>query len=150
MKKVVLKIALTSDEYRDLDLPQYMTTGSAGMDLCAALQETYILEPGKYKTIPTGIRIAVPPGFEAQVRPRSGLAARNGVTILNTPGTIDSDYRGEVRVILINHGQTPFEIKRNDRIAQLIISSVEQVAIEVVKELEETNRGSGGFGHTGV
>lgn len=133
----------------DIPLPQYMTEGSAGMDLAANVTENTYLEPGEFKVIPCGIRLELPMGFEAQVRPRSGLAAKNGITVLNSPGTIDSDYRGEIKVILINHGKNKFEIKRGDRIAQLVISKVEKVEI-VQNHLHETGRGESGFGHTGV
>jgi dUTP pyrophosphatase len=107
------------------------------------------LAPGRYAVVPTGIRIALPAGYEAQLRPRSGLAAQHGVTVLNAPGTIDADYRGEVRAILINHGAEPFVIHRGDRIAQLVVAPAPRVEVELVDELNETQRGSGGFGHTG-
>ncbi len=134
-----------------LALPAYETTGSAGMDLRAALPafESVVLKPGERKLIPTGLKIALEPGYEAQVRPRSGLALKHGVTCLNSPGTIDSDYRGEVGVILINHGQIPFEIQRGERIAQLVIASYAQAVMAEVEALDETARGAGGFGSTG-
>ena len=134
-----------------LALPAYETSGSAGMDLRAALPEAepVILAPGERKLIPTGLKIALEPGYEAQVRPRSGLALKHGVTCLNSPGTIDSDYRGEVGVILINHGQIPFEIRRGERIAQLVIASYAQAVMAEVEALDETARGAGGFGSTG-
>ena len=134
-----------------LALPAYETTGSAGMDLRAALPEfePVILAPGERKLIPTGLRIALEPGFEAQVRPRSGLALKHGVTCLNSPGTIDSDYRGEVGVILINHGQIAFEINRGERIAQMVIAPCVQAVMAEVDALDETARGAGGFGSTG-
>ena len=134
-----------------LALPAYETTGSAGMDLRAALPEfePVILAPGERRLIPTGLKIALEPGYEAQVRPRSGLALKHGVTCLNSPGTIDSDYRGEVGVILINHGELPFEIKRGDRIAQMVIARYEQAQMVEVESLDETARGAGGFGSTG-
>jgi dUTP pyrophosphatase len=134
-----------------LALPAYETTGSAGMDLRAALPEfePVVLQPGERKLIPTGLKIALEPGYEAQVRPRSGLALKHGVTCLNSPGTIDSDYRGEVGVILINHGQIPFEIRRGERIAQLVIASYAQAVMAEVEALDETARGAGGFGSTG-
>jgi len=134
----------------DIPLPQYMTEGASGMDLAANIAENIYLEPGEFKVIPCGIQLELPRGFEAQVRPRSGLAAKYGVTVLNSPGTIDSDYRGEIKVILINHGKEKFEIKRGDRIAQLVISKVEQVEIVQNSHLGKTTRGEGGFGHTGV
>lgn len=134
-----------------LALPAYETAGSAGMDLRAALgeDETVVLEPGQRKLIPTGLKIALEPGYEAQVRPRSGLAAKAGITCLNTPGTIDSDYRGEVKVILANLGDEDFVIRRGDRIAQLVIAPVAQAAWSEVASLDETARGAGGFGSTG-
>ncbi len=134
---------------RDLPLPAYMTEHAAGMDLQAAVAEPLTLSPGEYALVPTGIRIAVPPGYEGQVRPRSGLAARNGVSVVNAPGTIDADYRGEVCVVLINHGKEPFAISRGDRIAQLVICPVARARIEPADELDDTKRGEGGFGHTG-
>ncbi|GAA0381993.1 dUTP diphosphatase [Brevundimonas terrae] len=134
-----------------LDLPAYETTGSAGMDLRAAIGEGEVLtlQPGARALVPTGLKIALEPGFEAQVRPRSGLALKHGITTLNSPGTIDSDYRGEVGVILINHGQAAFDIRRGERIAQMVIARHEQAAISVVTTLDETERGEGGFGSTG-
>ena len=134
----------------DLPLPKYETKGSAGMDLIAAIDEAIILKPGEVKLIKTGIAIALEIGFEAQVRPRSGLALKNGITVLNTPGTIDSDYRGEVCVILINHSQTDFKIERGMRIAQMIIAEYKQAKIVEVGDLDETARGVGGFGSTGL
>ncbi|MDX1641935.1 MAG: dUTP diphosphatase [Balneolaceae bacterium] len=133
-----------------LPLPQYETKGSAGFDLRAAVDEPVTLAPGKRALIPIGIRIALPEGFEAQIRPRSGLAYKSGITMLNSPGTIDSDYRGEIKVIVINHGEEDFKIKRGDRIAQMVISSVQQIEIQEVFELPKTKRGEGGFGSTGV
>jgi len=133
----------------DLPLPRYMTEGSAGMDLLAAVDEPVVLEPGERRMVPSGISIALPVGYEAQVRPRSGLAVRHGVTLLNTPGTIDSDYRGEVCVILVNLGAEPFKVGRGDRIAQMIVAPVVQAEWEEGAELPETRRNSGGFGHTG-
>ena len=134
---------------RDLPAPEYMTEHAAGMDLRAAVEGSVTIEPGRYALVPTGIRIAVPFGYEAQVRPRSGLAAAHGVTVLNTPGTIDADYRGEVSVILANHGQVPFVIARGDRIAQLVVAPVTRVRVEITETLDATPRGDGGFGHTG-
>lgn len=134
-----------------LPLPAYETGGSAGMDLRAAVAEDapLTLSPGARALVPTGLKIALEPGFEAQVRPRSGLALKHGLTCLNSPGTIDSDYRGEVGVILINHGQEPFVIRRGERIAQMIIARHEQAAMLEVEALDETARGAGGFGSTG-
>jgi len=133
----------------DIPLPAYETDHAAGMDLRAAVRDPITLEPGARALVPTGIRIALPPGTEAQVRPRSGLAIRHGVSMVNTPGTIDADYRGEIRVILINHGQEPFLIGRGDRIAQLVVAPVLRAAWDLVDDLDATARGDGGFGHTG-
>jgi len=134
-----------------LPLPTYETGGSAGMDLRAAVSEDapLTLAPGARALVPTGLKIALDPGYEAQVRPRSGLALKHGITCLNSPGTIDSDYRGEVGVILINHGQEPFIIKRGERIAQMVIARHEQAEMIEVESLDETARGAGGFGSTG-
>ena len=135
----------------DLPLPAYETGGSAGMDLRAAVAEDVplTLAPGARALVPTGLKIALEPGYEAQVRPRSGLALKHGLTCLNSPGTIDSDYRGEVGVILINHGQEAFVIRRGERIAQMVIARHEQAAMVEVGALDETARGAGGFGSTG-
>jgi dUTP pyrophosphatase len=134
-----------------LELPFYATEGAAGMDVRAATPEgeTWVLKPGERRLVPTGFAIAVPRGHECQVRPRSGLALRHGITCLNTPGTVDSDFRGEVGVILVNLGQEDFPIRRGDRIAQLVIAAYERVAWNEVDQLEETERGEGGFGSTG-
>jgi len=132
----------------DLELPRYHTAGSSGLDLRANVEDVMILKPGDFAAVPVGIRIAIPPGFEAQVRPRSGLAAKFGVTVLNTPGTVDSDYRGEIKVILINHGKQDFEITRGMRIAQMVIMKVCMPDFCEVQELDTTQRGEGGFGHT--
>jgi len=134
-----------------LALPAYETAGSAGMDLRAAVAafEPVVLAPGERRLIPTGLKVALEPGYEAQVRPRSGLALKHGVTCLNSPGTIDSDYRGEVGVILINHGQVAFEIQRGERIAQMVIAPYAQAVMAEVEALDETARGAGGFGSTG-
>ena len=134
----------------DLPLPEYATAQSAAVDLQAAIDGKLVLEPGKRALVETGIAIALPAGFEAQVRPRSGLAAKNGVTVLNSPGTIDADYRGEIKVILINHGDVAFEIERGMRIAQLVVAPVTQVSWRAVDDLDETARGAGGFGSTGT
>ena len=138
------------DHNRDLPLPRYETSGAAGMDLLAAVTADVVLQPGARAIIPTGLQMAIPEGFEVQVRPRSGLAAKNGVTVLNSPGTIDSDYRGEVGVILINHGTEPFTIMRGSRIAQMVIASVTQGTLIEADSLDATARGAGGFGSTGV
>ncbi|OPZ00752.1 deoxyuridine 5'-triphosphate nucleotidohydrolase [Bradyrhizobium sacchari] len=134
-----------------LPLPAYQTAEAAGLDLMAAVPEAepMTLAPGQYALVPTGLAIALPPGFEAQVRPRSGLAAKHGVTVLNSPGTIDADYRGEIKVILINHGAASFVIKRGERIAQMVIAPVVQAALVPVATLSATDRGAGGFGSTG-
>lgn len=134
-----------------LALPAYQTVHAAGLDLLAAVPEEtpVIIQPGQRGLIPTGLMIAVPPGFEAQVRPRSGLALKHGVTVLNSPGTVDADYRGEVSVLLINHGDEPFTIRRGERIAQLVIAAVAQANLVAVTLLPPTDRGGGGFGSTG-
>lgn len=129
--------------------PEYSTALSAGMDIRANLEEPVVLEPGQRKLIPTGLFIALPKGFEAQIRPRSGLALKSGLSIVNAPGTIDADYRGEIGVILINHSQEPFTIRDGERICQMVIARHEVVCWEVCSSLDETERGEGGFGHTG-
>jgi len=134
----------------DLAIPKRMTEGSAGFDLQAAVDEPIILAPGERKLIPTGFAMAMPNELEAQIRPRSGLAYKHGITCLNTPGTIDADYRGEVKVLLVNFGSEPFTIERGERIAQMLFGLVPKVAIEEADELPDTVRGAGGFGHTGV
>lgn len=134
----------------DIPVPRYETEQSAGLDLAAAIDETIVLEPMERALIPTGLSIALPTGYEAQVRPRSGLALKQGVTVLNTPGTIDADYRGEVKVILINLGAKPVEITRRMRIAQMVIAPVTQAGFVEVEVLDETERGAGGFGSTGT
>ena len=131
-------------------LPRYMSDGAAGLDLCACVAEPVILEPGRRAAIGTGVAMAIPAGYEGQVRPRSGLAARAGLTVLNTPGTIDCDYRGEVMVLLINHGDAPATIASGMRIAQLVIAPVTRVSVAEVQTLSETARGGGGFGSTGT
>lgn len=138
------------DSYEGLPLPCYQTEGSAGFDFLAANSEEIVIEPGKWVMIPTGLKFAIPQGCELQVRPRSGLAVKNGVTVLNTPGTIDSDYRGEVKVILINLGDSAFVVERGMRIAQGILAPYYKAEFSVSDSLDETERGAGGFGHTGV
>jgi dUTP pyrophosphatase len=133
-----------------LPLPAYMSDHAAGADLCAAVDDEIILQPGERALVPTGLAIALPAGYEAQIRPRSGLALRDGITCLNSPGTIDADYRGEVRVVLANLGSDPVVIRRGDRIAQMIVAPVVQAVFDVVEELPATPRGDGGFGSTGV
>ena len=132
----------------DIPLPQYMTNHSAGMDICAAVAKEEIIAPGQRKKIPTGIAVALPEGYEAQIRPRSGLALNKGITLLNSPGTIDADYRGEIALIVINHGEEPFVVKRGMRLAQMVVQKFSQVDWVETAELSETSRGSGGFGHT--
>jgi dUTP pyrophosphatase len=136
---------------KGLALPAYQSVDAAGLDLLAAVPEDtpLVLAPGKHAMVPTGLAIALPPNFEAQVRPRSGLAAKHGVTVLNSPGTVDADYRGEISVILINHGAAPFTIRRGERIAQMVIAPVVQARLLQVSSLSATDRGSGGFGSTG-
>ena len=147
----VLSVAIKRlDHAADLNLPAYATADSAGMDLLAAVEAPVSLAPGERQLIPTGIALALPPGTEAQVRPRSGLALKHGVTVLNAPGTIDADYRGEVGVILVNHGERPFVIERGSRIAQMVVAAYARVAWTVSADLEASARGAGGFGSTGV
>lgn len=134
----------------DLPLPKKMSPGSSGYDLVAAIYEPVIIDSKSWQLIPTGIALSMPKGLEAQIRPRSGLALKHGITVLNAPGTIDADYRGEIGVILLNLGEKPFVVKRGDRIAQLVFTQVSEVQLEVVKQLDETQRGEGGFGHTGI
>jgi dUTP pyrophosphatase len=133
-----------------LPLPEYQTKGSAGLDLKANLDAAVSIKPGKYELIPTGLYIEIPEGNEAQIRPRSGLALKHGITVLNSPGTIDSDYRGEVKVLLINHGAEDFKVENGDRIAQMIFAKVEQCQWIESQDLSDTERGKGGYGHTGV
>lgn len=134
----------------DLPLPRYETAGAAGMDILAAITTDITLEPGARAIVPTGLQMQIPAGFEVQIRPRSGLAAKNGVTVLNSPGTIDSDYRGEIGIILINHGTEAFTITRGTRIAQMVIASVTQGTLIEACTLDSTARGAGGFGSTGI
>ncbi|MDM8543180.1 dUTP diphosphatase [Desulfococcaceae bacterium HSG7] len=146
---------LHPDTDADLALPRYMTSGASGMDICAALETSLTLAPGKIALIPTGFAIAIPNGFEAQIRPRSGLAVKHGIGIINSPGTIDADYRGEVKIALINLGQAPYTVRRGDRIAQMIFQNVCRANLQVELDsdswqLDDTERNDGGFGHTGV
>lgn len=145
-----MNISRTSQDFLDLPLPMYSTSGSAGMDVHAALSEPMTIPPGSVAMIPTALSIALPAGLECQVRSRSGLAAKHGVFTLNSPGTIDSDYRGEIKVILANFGGAPFTINRGDRIAQLVVARYESVQWNEVSSLDETERGAGGFGSTGI
>jgi dUTP pyrophosphatase len=150
LKTVVIKISwLDPESAGDLDLPTYHSADASGMDVAAAIAEPLKLAPGEIIMIPTNLAVAIPPGFEIQVRPRSGLAIKHGVTIINSPGTIDADYRGEVKIGLINLGLKPYTIQRGDRVAQLVVSPVHRADLQVVTELERTVRQAGGFGHTG-
>jgi dUTP pyrophosphatase len=146
MTKVLIK---KLNNLKDIPLPHYATAQSAGMDLSAAIDEPIIIKAGQVQIVPTGIAIALPADTEAQVRPRSGLAAKNSITVLNSPGTVDADYRGEIKAILINHGQEDFTITPGMRIAQMVIAKYEHVQLEEVDSLDETDRGTGGFGSTG-
>ncbi|MBN1756412.1 dUTP diphosphatase [bacterium] len=146
MEYLTIKIKLIRG---DSCLPRYMTPLASGVDLYASIPETLVIPAGDFIMVPTGIAAEIPPGFEGQVRPRSGLAARNGIGLLNAPGTIDADYRGEIKVILFNFGDTDFPVKPGERIAQLIFSKVYHANFEIVEELDSTERGKGGFGHTG-
>ena len=134
----------------DLPLPSYESEGASGMDIRAAVEDTVLLSPGEIKLIPTGLAISMPSGYEAQIRPRSGLALKHGVGMVNSPGTIDSDYRGEIGIILINWGRKPFPIKRGDRIAQMIVAKTWPVELVEMEDLDDTVRGRGGFGHSGI
>ncbi len=149
MAKINLEIKRISDKFSDIELPHYATTGSAGMDVRAAIDSEMIIEAGKVVLVPTNLSVAIPEGYEIQVRPRSGLAAKHGIGLLNSPGTIDSDYRGEIKIILFNFSNEDFIIKRGERIAQLILAKVTIANLIEVQELSSTVRGSGGFGHTG-
>ena len=146
---VIKIVRLRPDTDSDIPLPRYMTSQSAGMDLCAAIKEDLILNKGELTLIPTGFAIALPEGFEAQIRPRSGLAIKHGIGLINSPGTIDTDYRGEIKIAVINLGAKPYTFRRADRIAQIIIKKVYFARLEIVEELDETKRNTGGFGHTG-
>jgi len=147
--EVIIKFKRLSEEFNKIPIPSYVTEGSAGMDIRAAIAEPVVLEPMKIKMIPTNLLVEIPYGYEIQVRPRSGLAAKYGIGILNSPGTIDSDYRGEVKIILINFSSEKFAIQPGDRIAQLVVSKVYKVKLVEVKELNQSSRGESGFGHTG-
>ena len=143
-------LRIRPDDDADIPLPRYMTSRSAGMDIYAAIKKDIILEKGKISLIPTGFAMAIPEGFEAQIRPRSGLAVKHGIGLINSPGTIDSDYRGEIMIAAINLGNKNYTFKRGDRIAQMIIKRVYHARIEVVEKLDTTVRNTGGFGHTGI
>ena len=146
----IIKIMrLHPDADSDIPLPRYMTDQSAGMDLCAAIKKDLVLNKGELTLIPTGFAIALPQGFEAQIRPRSGLAIKHGIGLINSPGTIDADYRGEIKIAVINLGPRPYTFRRADRIAQMLIKKVYLAGLEIVEALDETKRNTGGFGHTG-
>ncbi len=142
--------ALSAALGSEIPFPKQMSDAAAGMDVCAAVEASVVIQPGERAMIPCGFAMAVPQGYEVQVRPRSGLAWKKGITVLNTPGTIDADYRGEVKVVLINHGTEPFEIQKGERIAQLVVAEVPRVEVQIVDSLDETDRGAGGFGSTGL
>ena len=146
---LVKVLILRTGESSDLALPAYATPGSAGLDLRACISQSITLPPGGRALVGTGIAVALPAGAEAQIRPRSGLAAEHGVTLLNSPGTVDSDYRGEVRLVVINHGQAPYTIHRGDRIGQMVVGRVLRAELKEVSKLPESERNAGGFGHTG-
>ena len=149
-ESLILQIRrLNPERDRDLPIPEYMSPGASGLDLPAAVEGEITLAPGEIRLIPTGLALAIPPGFEGQVRPRSGLALKHGISLINSPGTIDSDYRGELGLAIINQGQKPYTIRRGDRLAQLVIQKVYQAAIQVVDDLDNTDRAAGGFGHSG-
>ncbi len=149
-QQISIRICRVSDRIKDIPLPSYATDGSSGMDIRAGVEDKLTLRPGETALIPTGFRIEVPPGYEAQVRPRSGLAINNSVGILNSPGTIDSDYRGEVKIVITNFGKKEFTVARGDRIAQLVIAPVAHATWKEVSSIDSTSRGEGGFGHTGT
>lgn len=149
MQHITLPIKIL-DEKATTQLPQYMSHGASGMDLCACLDESVVLQPHARTLVPTGIAISLPAGFEAQIRPRSGLALKHGITLPNSPGTIDSDYRGEIKLIIANYGTEPFVITHGMRLAQMIVTAYVKAEMVVVDDLDETQRGAGGFGHTGI
>ena len=150
MEQIKIKIQHIENKFSDIQLPEYATDGSSGLDLRAAVDPEMIIVKGKVGLVPTNLRVEIPVGYEIQVRPRSGLAAKNGIGVLNSPGTIDSDYRGEIKVILFNFGEEDFVIKRGDRIAQMVLSKVYRANLIVTDELNNSLRGEGGFGHTGT
>lgn len=150
MRQIEIKIKRLNDTDCDVPLPAYMTADAAGMDIYAAVENELTLAPRDIVLVPTGFAMALPSGFEAQIRPRSGLAVKYGLTLINTPGTIDADYRGEVKIAMINLGGEPYTIRRGERIAQMVIQPVYRAQFTIVAELEETPRNSGGFGHTGA
>jgi dUTP pyrophosphatase len=146
---VIRIMRLRPEQDADLPLPRYMTPEAAGMDICAAVGQDTLLEKGQITLLPTGFALALPPGYEAQIRPRSGLAVKHGIGMINSPGTIDADYRGEVLIAVINLGPAAYTVRRGDRIAQMVIQRVHQARLEEVDRLEATDRSTGGFGHTG-
>ncbi|MFW6334168.1 MAG: dUTP diphosphatase [Desulfosalsimonas sp.] len=149
--KIVIKCRRIRPESDcDIPPPRYMTDQSAGMDLCAAVRAPETIAPGEIRLVPTGFAICLPEGHEAQIRPRSGLAVKHGISLINSPGTIDADYRGEIKVALINHGTLPFTVNRGDRIAQMIVSRITAAKVKLVDSLEDSARNNGGFGHTGL
>ena len=151
MKEEIIRFCwLDPNNNSDLSLPCYETEYASGMDICAAVSSSVCLQPGQRILIGTGLAVAIPHGYEIQVRPRSGLAVKHGITVVNSPGTIDSDYRGEIKIALINLGEKSFDINRGDRVAQLIVAPVIRARVELVEKLDSTLRGDGGFGHTGV
>lgn len=150
MEKIQIKIQRINNSFDDIQLPEYATIGSSGLDLRAAVENDLLIEKGRIVLVPTNLRVEIPLGYEIQIRPRSGLAAKNGIGVLNSPGTIDSDYRGEVKVILFNFGEQDFIIKRGDRIAQMVIAKVYIAEILESNSLNDSSRGDGGFGHTGT
>lgn len=150
MELIEIKIQRIANGFDDIPLPEYATEGSSGFDVRAAVETETIIPKGKVFLIPTNLRVEIPLGYEIQVRPRSGLAAKNGVGVLNSPGTIDSDYRGEIKVILFNFGEEDFVIKRGDRIAQMVLSKVYLADLKITEDLNSSQRGEGGFGHTGT
>jgi dUTP pyrophosphatase len=149
MDRIIIKVKRL-DNNPDLPLPSYHSEGSSGLDLCAAVREDLVLKAGEIQLIPTGLSISLPRGYEAQIRPRSGLALRHGLGLVNSPGTIDADYRGEIGLIVINWGKKTFTIRRGDRIAQMVIGKVYRAQVEEVDEIDPTARGEGGFGHSGI
>jgi len=150
MEKIKIKIQRIDNKYNDIPLPEYSTEGSSGLDIRAALDDEFVLATGKVTLVPTNLRVEIPLGYEIQVRPRSGLAANHGIGILNSPGTIDSDYRGELKIILFNFGEKDFVIKRGDRIAQIVLSKVYRADLDESDNLNNSKRAEGGFGHTGT
>ena len=150
MESIDIKIQRITNGFDDVALPEYSTHGSSGLDLRAAVENDVIIPKGKVSLVPTNLRVEIPHGYEIQVRPRSGLAVKHGIGVLNSPGTIDSDYRGEVKVILFNFGEEDFVIKRGDRIAQMVLSKVYLADLKVTDDLNTSQRGEGGFGHTGT